>query len=59
LSNTPTTTHALRCFSGLPLFMVNSIGLLDVPFVTFLRNRANSHALSANRRKKVKIFPPS
>jgi hypothetical protein len=28
LSKTPTTTHALRCFSGLPLFMVNSIGLL-------------------------------
>jgi hypothetical protein len=28
LSNTPTTTHALRCFSGLPLFMVNSIALL-------------------------------
>jgi hypothetical protein len=27
LSNTPTTTHALRCFSGLPLFMVNSIAL--------------------------------
>src|SRR4029078_1619130 len=27
LSNTPTTTQALRCFSGLPLFMVNSIAL--------------------------------
>jgi hypothetical protein len=39
LSKTPTTTHALRCFSGLPLFMVNSIGLLDAPFVTFLRNK--------------------
>jgi lipopolysaccharide export system permease protein len=26
LSKTPTTTQALRCFSGLPLFMVNSIG---------------------------------
>jgi len=25
LSKTPTTTQALRCFSGLPLFMVNSI----------------------------------
>jgi hypothetical protein len=25
LSNTPTTTQAVRCFSGLPLFMVNSI----------------------------------
>jgi hypothetical protein len=22
-SNTPTTTHALRCFSGFPLFMLN------------------------------------
>ena len=28
LSKTPTTTHALLCFSGLPLFMVNSIAAL-------------------------------
>jgi hypothetical protein len=59
LSNTPTTTHALRCFSGLPLFMVNSIAL-PKPFLrTFLCAKANRSALSAKSAQKVKIFPPS
>ena len=44
LSKTPTTTQALRCFSGLPLFMVNSIGLLGFRHLTFLCRKGVSPA---------------
>src|SRR3982751_1335319 len=54
LSKTPTTTQALRCFSGLPLFMVNSIAP-HAPDVTFACPKADRPALSAKTAQKVKI----
>ncbi|MEO8755545.1 MAG: hypothetical protein ABI624_23015, partial [Casimicrobiaceae bacterium] len=59
LSNTPTTTQALRCFSGLPLFMVNSIAIPRLPlrrFVTVTRLAEHYRQISL---KKSKLFPAS
>ena len=40
LSKTPTTTQALRCFSGLPLFMVNSIAVPSLQLLGFFVRNA-------------------
>src|SRR5262245_29919206 len=50
LSKTPTTTQAVLCFSGLPLFMVNSIRHLDKFCLKWLK-----FELSAENTRKVKI----
>src|SRR5450755_3873549 len=53
LSKTPTTTQALRCFSGLPLFMVNSIAVS--PNVKFAFWRYDPHYRQISL-KKSKYF---
>jgi hypothetical protein len=56
LSKTPTTTHALRCFSGLPLFMVNSIALLEGAAATvFVRQGPIRAHYRQNAVKKSKF----
>jgi lipopolysaccharide export system permease protein len=52
-SNTPITTQALRCFSGLPLFMLNSTGTSLLFARSFdLQRRMRNYQRSAKRKSK-------
>src|SRR5450755_3901491 len=51
LSNTPTTTQALRCFSGLPLFMVNSIAVFPNEKFAFWRYEPHYRQISPKKSK--------
>jgi hypothetical protein len=57
LSNTPTTTQALRCFSGLPLFMVNSMTILAQAPQCFLGLVGRRRDYSQRLAKKSKMRP--
>ena len=63
LSKTPTTTQALRCFSGLPLFMVNSIDCPSRSSDAALAHIIAVSDLSGHFRqkmaKKSRLFQPS
>ena len=59
LSKTPTTTQALRCFSGLPLFMVNSIAIPRLPLWRFVSVTGRAAHYRQILLKKSKIFPAS
>ena len=55
LSKTPTTTQALRCFSGLPLFMVNSIAVPSLQLLGFFVVTRNGPHYWQNGPKKSKF----